>query len=486
MNLNIHLRSEHRKTQINEAMAFSAAPQDTRREDGSHIISYTFLWSLLMLLAVPFACLYTGEGTQVFHNFYLLITSPSKLVTDYFCLGSLGAAFLNAALCGLGCNLLMVLFKAKPSATLLAGYYLVIAHCFYGLNLVNMWIPILGIFVFSLVHRERFGNILHLAMFSTSLGPFISDFLFRYTQGEAFEFGNPTITVSGVAIAVLFGLLAGFLIPALLPGTTKMHRGHNLFKAGLAIGLFGMFANGLFYKTMGIAVPDTVMRDNPLYTAGGEDCILFADVFFGITFLLTLLIGFIMNGRSFAGYRKIWSCDGWQDDFTQKFGMPLTLINIGIYGLCVVGYLNAVFFLTEGVGYTGPSVGVTIAAITFSAAGQTPRNVWPVALGYVLLSVAITIACRAFGLSAVWTLTTQAYINGLAFATGLCPFTGRYGRRVGVIAGILHAILCTSTSAMHGGFVLYNGGLTSGLTALLLLPVLDFYHVKTKEVTAEQ
>ena len=79
-----------------------------------------------------------------------------------------------------------------------------------------------------------------------------------------------------------------------------------------------------------------------------------------------------------------------------------------------------------------------------------------------------------------WTLSTQAYINGLAFATGLCSFSGKYGKKVGILAGLLSAIICTSTSAIHGGFVLYNGGFTAGLTALVLLPVLDFYKVHPK------
>ena len=33
---------------------------------------------------------------------------------------------------------------------------------------------------------------------------------------------------------------------------------------------------------------------------------------------------------------------------------------------------------------------------------------------------------------------------------------------------------------MHGGFVLYNGGFTAGLTALVLIPILDYYNVKPK------
>ena len=85
-----------------------------------------------------------------------------------------------------------------------------------------------------------------------------------------------------------------------------------------------------------------------------------------------------------------------------------------------------------------------------------------------------------------WTLANQAYINGLAFATGLCPIAGSYGFKYGVIAGLVSAIICTSTAAMHGGFVLYNGGFNAGLTALIVVPVLDFYNIAPKKIDSDE
>ncbi len=443
------------------------------------IFMYMCLFTGFFFLAIPFACLDSGEGLDVFSHYWRLLTSPSKLITDYFALGSMGATFLNAAVCGLFCNVVTWLSKARTDSMLLAGYFLVVAHCFYGLNIINMIPPFLGVFVYSLVMRRPFHEDITLAMFATSLGPFISDFLFRYPNREV-VFGEPNVTLTGILIAVSFSILAGFLIPALMPGTSKMHEGHNLYKAGLAIGLFGMFAHGFFYNTLDVPTPDRVYYPNDLYTMSGEDCILFADVFFFVVFAVTFVLGYLSNGKSFKHLKKLWLCDSWQDDFPEKFGIGPTLINVAIYGFCVLLYVNAAFFLTEGVGFTGPTVGVVIAAITFSAAGQTPRNVWPIALGYAILYGFSLSVCALSGRDLSWTLTTQVYINGLAFATGLCPFAGRYGWKVGVAAGILHAILCTSTAAMHGGFVLYNGGLTSGLTAMLLLPILNFYEIKPK------
>ena len=90
--------------------------------------------------------------------------------------------------------------------------------------------------------------------------------------------------------------------------------------------------------------------------------------------------------------------------------------------------------------------------------------------------------CLIAGIDVPWALSTQAYINGLAFATGLCPIAGSYGFKYGVIAGLVSAIICTSTAAMHGGFVLYNGGFNAGLAAIILIPIFDFYKIQPKKI----
>jgi hypothetical protein len=82
------------------------------------------------------------------------------------------------------------------------------------------------------------------------------------------------------------------------------------------------------------------------------------------------------------------------------------------------------------------------------------------------------------GRDITWTVSTQGYINGVAFATGMSPIVGRYGKRAGIAAGFMCASMCTATSALHGGLVLYNGGLTAGLTVLILLPILEHYSTK--------
>ena len=462
------------------AKDFKPEPQVCEKRNSRIIFLYMLFWSLTFLVATPIVCILSGEGYDIFHNFYLILTSPSKLVTDYFDIGGPASTLLNAALCGLSCNVITLTSKAKSNSNILAGYFLVIAHCFYGLNLVNMWPTFCGVYVYCIATKKKFADNLHIAMFATSLAPFVSDFLFRYTLGDAYVFGKTQITVMGFVLAIAFGIAAGFIVPALLPGTSKMHRGFNLYKAGLAIGLLGCFIFAFMYETLGLTAPDAIVRGNELYAAHNYSYATYMDAIFFFIFATSIIVGYLLNGKSFHGYKKLLRSTGHGVDFSLKFGMPTSLINIGAYGMLILAYLNIIFLLTEGVGYTGATAGVTIAAITFSASGQNPRNVWPIILGYAALYVLASALCSLIGLDMTWSLSSQGYINGLAFATGLCPFTGKYGWKVGVLAGFMSAIICTSTLAMHGGFVLYNGGLTAGLTALILVPILDFYKVKEK------
>ena len=457
------------------------------RENSIALKCFIILLDLSFFLATPVAKAISGvSDDQFFSNLWNIFTGPSKLVTDYFSLGCLASTLFNAGLCGLACALIVIISRARANSTTFAAYILVIAHCFYGLNFINMWPPFIGVLVYCVVKKVPIRDNLHIAMFSTALSPFISDFLFFYPPVSSLKIGE--FNLLGIFLSIAFGILAGFLVPALLPGTTAMHRGYNMYKAGLAIGLLGIFVYCFLYKTFGVFPHDTGFVSNSEFEAFGSIYYVFMNVFFVLIFLIALILGYFRNGRSFKNYRKLTSCAGYGLDFADKFGMPLCLVNFGVYGFCILAYLNVIFwlptvfpFLPDGVGFTGPTVGVTFAALTFSADGQHPKNVAPIALGYTTLFALVCGVCLLTGAEIPWTLSTQAYINGLAFATGLCPIAGSYGFKYGVIAGLVSAIICTSTAAMHGGFVLYNGGFNAGLAAIILIPIFDFYNIKPKK-----
>ncbi len=463
----------------------SAYRASLHHTDGAsrYIRLYTLFVSLFLLLTSLIGALLTKEG-DFFSHFLTLQTTPSPLITDYFRLGGLGSTFFNAGLLGLLVNLLMLLSKTEANATTLAAYFLVIAHGFYGLSLLSCLPILLGAWIYCLCRRVSFGEHLSFALFSTALGPFIGDFLFRYPPTHT---GGVGLSVSGVLLSLVFGIGVGFAVPALIAGTSKMHRGYSLYKAGLAIGLLGVFCYALLYRCLGLLAPAAPNPPNSAYEALSYRYMLFCNLFLLALFLLTLLWGYLANKKSFDGFRALLRSTGYGTDFVDRFGFPVCLINLAVYGLCLLAFFDAVLLLPSlipalpgAAGFTGPTLGVIFAALTFSADGQQIRTVWPIATGYALLFALCLGVCELLGWSIPWTLGSQVYLGGLAFATGLCPFAGKYGAKVGVAAGFLSASICCVTAAMHGGFILYNGGFTAGLAALLLLPILDFYGIEPR------
>lgn len=442
-------------------------------------------FSLSFLLAAPIAAVYAGEWGQVFYNWYLILISPCPLVTDYFALGGLAGTLLNAGACGLASFLFMYFLKGESRANTMAGYFLVVAHCFYGLNFLNMWPPFLATLLYLKVRKLDYKKNLHICMFATCFGPFISELLFRYTQG-GYELGEVHLTAAGVLLTILFSLMLGFLIPALLPGTHAWHKGYTLYNGGLACGLLGFFLFNFFYRTMGFHSHGPVIRDNVIYARFNCSYGQFANLFFLTVFLVCLLAGWALNDKSFKGFSHLIKDTGYSSDFADKYGMPLCLINIACQGTLFLIYLDLSIHFNDGVGFTGPTMGIMLAALTFTAMGQHPRNVWPIIFGYLLLSVVVRCVCLVSGTELPWSLSTQGYITSAAFALGLCPIVGRYGIRAGIAAGFICAAICSSTSAFHGGLILYNGGFTTGITALLLLPVLEHYIPNVREQMKDQ
>lgn len=439
--------------------------------------------SLALLLACPVAAIYIDCWDRIWVDLYQILTMPSPLVTDYYNLGNLASTFLNAGICGLSCTLIMIINKTNCPPSFLAGYFLVIAHCFYGLNFLNMWPPMIGIYLFCKVMKIHFNQNLDMAMFATAFGPFISEMLFRYHVNENYIVWKTQISLLGFSYVILFSIFLGFAIPAMLPGALRLHKGFNLFNGGLAFGLLGFFIYSYMYKTFGITPPNPVKPLNVIYNIHGQSYGVFVSVLFFIIFMCFIITGWFLNGKSFKRYNELMHSTGHRVNFFDSYGPALVYINIGVYGIMMLTYFILVISLTKGAGFTGATTGIILASITFSSQGQHPKNVWPVLLGYIIMFFIVAFTKYIFGNDLPWTLSTQTYMNGAAFATGLCPIVGCYGRKYGIIAGMMCAVMCASTSAIHGGFMLYNGGFTTGITALILIPCLEYYfkgEVRTK------
>ena len=437
-------------------------------EDNSKVI-----FKVLMGFSIAFilAALCAGDLGNLIPGFIRINTSPSQFTMDYFVLGGLGAAFLNTGMVGLACCFMMYITKAKLNGLSIAAYWLNVGFATFGMTFVTVWPFFLGGFVYSRIKKIPYGSCVNFAMFSTALAPFAGELMFRYPNLE-----TSGLSAYGLILAIVLGIFTACCMPALCAATPAFHKGFDLYSAAPAAGFLAFLVYCIMYRSPGIEVPTN--------TNLGDGHKMFVNVFFLIVFIACFVVAYMLDKDCFKQYKAIWKSDGFKKDFTQVYGLPATMVNLGAYGLFILLYYNVVQGMTmvdgslvfTGAKFTGATMGAIMCMYAFVAQGAHPRTVFPIMVGYAVASfLPFLLFVTGVAPAQNWTLTTQAILVGMCFASGLAPVSGVYGFIPGVIAGALHATLVMSVPLWHGGFCLYNGGFTCGIVAFLLANVLDGY-----------
>ena len=401
------------------------------------------MYMLCVSLSLVLMAFISDSWSKILNGLIAIVNSPAQLILDYFEFGGIGAAFLNAGLVGLVCTALFYFSKAALSGGSIMAFFLTIGFSFFGINIANIWPIFLGVFIYTRVAKKAFKSQIHFAMFATSLVPFVSEAYTRYPLFDALPLK--------IALAVVVGAVAGFLLPILCGHGPNLHKGYSLYNAAMVSGFIGLLFFALGFRAVGLEAPTNTLL--------GDGYPIHVNVYFAALCISTFATGFLLNGRSWKGYKSLILHTGFQYDAVQSSGIGCALMNIGLFGLFVAVYYNAV-----GAAFTAPTLGSMLCLLAVTASGGNVLNVIPIFIGYAIAS-----------LFCVWGLNTQAIIVGICFASSMCPISGCFGVLAGIAAGMLHAILVTSVVGIHGGFCLYNGGFTSGLVAVICVPVLEFF-----------
>jgi fructose-specific phosphotransferase system IIC component len=120
--------------------------------------------------------------------------------------------------------------------------------------------------------------------------------------------------------------------------------------------------------------------------------------------------------------------------------------------------------LLVGAPLNGPVLGGIFTVMGFGGFGKSLKNTWPVVLGAV-------VATLIFGK----TLSAPGPILAALFCTTLAPIAGQFGIIAGFIAGFIHLFMVETTAVWHGGLDLYNNGFAGGLTASLIIAIMQWY-----------
>ena len=428
----------------------------------------SFLKLLFGFLAAAFliAAVCMPDRNTMFTGLWKILSGTCKISTNYFALGGMAATFLNMGLVCLVSLLLFLVFKGTPNNVSTLAVILTTGFGSWGINVLNIWPSILGVLIYGLVKREKMGGLVNAMLFSTGIAPLISEMLLRYPGVEYNGF-----SWMGLGLALAVGFIIGFFLPAGLAHSPKVHKGFDLYSAALPIGMTAFFLNATLFKTMGVALPKALSDLDPSSMQVASQAT--ANIFCCIVFGLCIVFAFLLGCRP-KDYWKLLTDPALVTNFSGTYGNATFLMNVGVFGLFILGYYNLI-----GATFNGITFGIVFCMLATCNSGSHPGNVWPIMLGYALASVVFGWVAPLLGGNFTFQINAQAICVGLCYANGLSPIADKYGWRYGMVAAVFHYLLVTSVPNMHGGFCLYNGGFTAALICMMMVPELERFS-KTK------
>ena len=397
------------------------------------------------------------DRASMLTGLWQILSQPSKLSTNYFFIGGYSATFLNMGLVGLICLLLYIVFKATPTNVSTLAFVLTLGFGSWGINILNVWPTIFGVMIYCVVKKEKFGANVNAMLFSTGIAPLITDLMIRYPNAEAIGFN-----LEGILIALVVGFFIGFFLPAGLANSPKVHKGFDLYSAALPVGMTAFFLNATLFKTLGVALPAGADAAQ-LQVASRLTVNTFCILLFGAC----ILIAFALGCRP-KDYWQLIIDPELVTSFSSTYGNPVFLMNVGVFGLFILGYYNLI-----GASFNGVTFGIIFCMLATCNSGSHPGNVWPIMLGYIVASTVCGMISPLVGGTFTFAVNAQAICVGLCYANGLSPIADKYGWRYGFLAAVMHYLLVTSVPTLHGGYCLYNGGFTAALICIILVPSLE-------------
>lgn len=400
---------------------------------------FFFCIATVVLLLIMAFC--TGTPMEILEGEVTIILSRDALITDYFELAGYGAAFFNAALV-LALGILLIWKEKIPFTGLsVAVLFINVGFALFGKNPINVLPIIVGTFIYAKVHRAPMSRYIYTALFGSCLAPMVTE------MGYLLPFSGRINFLCSIAV----GIFVGFVLPPLSMHTASMHMGYNLFNVGFSAGLlafvmvcvmqsFGLKSNAVFIWKAG----------RPVWMI----CALYG------YFLLAMLYGLWINQGQVKGILKLMRHPGRAvADFVLMDGAGTTLINMGIVGSICLSYI----LIIKG-DLSGPVVGAILTAFGFAAFGVHAKNYLPVLLGFAWSTYVNNLL-----------LYDASMQMGAIFAVGLAPIAGQFGIIPGMLAGALHGAVVVCTSSLYGGLNLYNNGFSTGLVAIVLVPILESF-----------
>ena len=396
---------------------------------------------ILSLLPLYFIVvgLFMQPVDQIFRGIVEIIREPDFLITDYFVIGGVGAAFINAGVLTLICIGIMYALDMNFDGHTVTSTCLMFGFSLFGKNLLNIWMILVGVFLYARYHKTTVKRYLYVGFYGTSLSPIVSQVMHIVDLPLPLRF----------LLCAATGIIIGFVLPPLSTHVHFSHKGYSLYNVGFAGGIIATVIVSIL-KSFGVTIESRLIW----FTGQNQTFIILLAILFGAM----ILYGIITDPMALEDYRSILRSYGLGGtDYYKSEGGAAVMINMGVNGLA-----SMLFVVMVGADLNGPTIGGIFTVVGFSATGKHLRNILPVMAGVLSASEAKS-----------WNITDPSAILALLLSTTLAPIAGEFGIIAGVIAGFLHSSVALNVGIVYGGMNLYNNGFAGGLVAMFLVPVIQ-------------
>lgn len=398
-----------------------------------------FIFFIFTVIVFYFVAFITASPYELFQGLIDIVLSRDVLITDYFVIGGLGAAFFNSAIVMTISLIIIYFLKLNISGLSIASVIIMGGFSFFGKNPINIAPIILGTFLYSYVHKVKSSRYIYIGFLATGVAPIITELTY------ILPFSLPI----NMIISFIVGLAIGYCIIPLSAHTVGVHMGYNIFNVGFAVGIIALTVMTVT-SMMGLTSKTVLIwqEGRPLWL------IILLYAYFAVTFLY----GLIICSFKLKDYFNLLKHPGRAiADFLLMDGVGAAMIN-----MATVGAISLTYILIIKGDLSGPVLGAIITIMGFGAFGIHTKNFPPVLFGVFLAS--------SLG---IYSPQTSAFQLAAIFSGALAPIAGQYGIIAGIVAGFLHSAIVSNTGALYSGMNLYNNGFSAGLVAMFLVPLLE-------------
>ena len=102
---------------------------------------------------------------EIIPGLWAIIREPDFLITDYFIIGGVGTALINAGLLTLFCIAIIYSLGMEMDGHTITSCCLMFGFSLFGKNLLNIWTILFGVYLYSRYHKMPLSKYIYIGLY---------------------------------------------------------------------------------------------------------------------------------------------------------------------------------------------------------------------------------------------------------------------------------------------------------------------------------